>query len=199
MILKEYLSLNFEYRNNNFFELIENEKNKYFDMILNKNLKKEENDKTLYEDFSFKYNFHFDEGTTLSLNSWFEIITKSYLDIKKINKEIYNSKYYYDENISTWKRLTSYFNLKDKEFDELLKDVFIKFKENKYVDYFQNKLIASMLLFFNEERLFDINSNELMNICKMTFKRLFEQNQSFLKKIVFNTPGRFFMTEVMNI
>lgn len=87
----------------------------------------------------------------LSLETWQEIIENSYIDIDKIDFELKNSKYYFNENTPSWKKLTNYYNLEDNEFDKLLKNVYEKFSNKEYKDYKQFNLVASMLLYFQEK------------------------------------------------
>lgn len=102
------------------------------------------------------------------------------------------SKYYYNENTPSWKRLTNYHNLTDEELPNLLNEVYTEFKANHYDEYLKNKLISSILLFFNEEDLFEIDSEKLFNECKEVFETYFRKNKDYAKKIVFNYHDRFF-------
>ena len=122
-------------------------------IIEDKNIKKKE--ETIYEIISSKYDFLLEGNMILSIETWQEIIENSYIDIEKINCELNESKYYLDQNTPSWKKLTNYYNLEDIEFEKLLKDIYKRFSQNEYKNYQQFKLVASMLLYFQEKKLLE--------------------------------------------
>lgn len=72
-------------------------------------------------------------------------------------------------------KLSYFHNLTDDEFEVLLKDVFKKFKSNEYKDYKCFKLVASMLLYFQEKELLVIEFEKLFDLAKKNFKLLFDE------------------------
>lgn len=177
------------------FKKFQNDKGKAWDKILKETLttnKKiedeniEEKEKTVYEIISSKYDFLLESNMILSIEIWKEIIENSYIDIDKINSELKNSIYYFDENTPSWKRLIQFQKLEDEEFEKLLRDVYEKFSNNEYKDYNHFKLVTSMLLSFQELNLLRINFEELFTLIKNNFNSLFGENSIIIKDILFS-------------
>lgn len=140
-----------------------------------------------YENFLKKYkeyNINTDRKN-LILNSptWFNIIVNSILDKKEIVKQIKASKYFIDEDSPSWKKLSYYYNLTDEEFKLLLEDVFKEFKLNEYKDYKHFKLVASMLLYFQEKELLSIEFEKLFDLIKKNFNLLLDEKKLNLEDI----------------
>jgi hypothetical protein len=154
------------------------------EIIEDKNIEKKK--KTLYEIILSKYDFLLEGNMILSIETWQEIIKNSYIDINKIDSELKNSIYYFDENTPSWKRLIEFQKLEDDEFEKLLQDVYEKFSNNEYKNYKQFKLVASMLLSFQELNLLRINFEELFTLIKDNFNSLFEENFIINKEILFS-------------
>uniref|UniRef100_UPI004047C383 hypothetical protein n=1 Tax=Aliarcobacter sp. TaxID=2321116 RepID=UPI004047C383 len=95
-------------------------------------------------------------------------------------------------------KLTNWYNLGDDEFEELLKDVYKRFCDNEYKDYKHFKLVASMLFYFQEKKLFIIDFDELFDLAKKNFKSLFDES-SFDFKNIFLIRKKFMGNNYENI
>lgn len=200
-IIKIFFILVFEIKSGESctFKKFQNDKGKAWDKILKETLttnKKiedeniEEKEKTVYEIISSKYDFLLENNMILTIERWKEIIENSYIDIGKIDLELNESKYYFDENTPSWKKLTNYYNLEDIEFEELLKDIYKRFSQNEYKNYQQFKLVASMLLYFQEKKLLEIDYETLFDLIKENFNLLFEECSFDFKNIFFIKKSR---------
>lgn len=147
------------------------------------NKKEDEAEKTKYKSFLNKYNLNDNLNVIISFDLWKEILLNSNIQKDEIDLSLRNSKYYFDENTPSWQKLTNWYNLGDDEFEELLKDVYKRFCDNEYKDYKHFKLVASMLLFFQEEKLFIIDFEELFTLIKKNFKSLFDEGSFDFKNI----------------
>ena len=189
------------------FKKLKNDKGKAWDKILKETLttnKKiedeniEEKEKTVYEIISSKYDFLLEGNMILNIETWEEIIKNSYIDNNEIDSELKNSKYYFDENTPSWRNLTNFNNIEDSEFEELLQDVYEKFSNNEYKEYKQFKLIVSMLLFFQEENLFEVNYKDFDDLVKNNLRLLFDEN-SFSFEDIYFTQKEFMDSHYQNI
>jgi hypothetical protein len=194
-IIQIFFIFIFEIKSGEFctFKKLQNDKGKARDKAFAKafNYKKIEDEnieeeKTVYEIMLSKYDFLLEDNMILSIETWQEIIKNSYIDIDKIDSELKNSSYYFDENTPSWKRLIEFQKLEDDEFEKLLEDVCEKFSNNEYKNYKQFKLVASMLLSFQELNLLRINFEELFILIKDNFNSLFEENFIINKEILFS-------------
>tara|TARA_B100001063_G_scaffold212206_1_gene211050 strand:+ start:8638 stop:10491 length:1854 start_codon:yes stop_codon:yes gene_type:complete len=179
-ILEWFFLFSFEIRqgNNDILDLF---KEYHSSLIIDKNEKEAE--KTRYKFFLNKYNFEDNFNVIIPFNLWKEILLDSNINKEEINLALKNSKYYFDENTPSWKKLTEFYDLKDSEFDELLKDVYEKFIYNEYKDYKQFNLVTSILFYFQEKKLFIIDFEELFNSAKKNFKSLFDEDYFNFKNI----------------
>jgi len=149
--------------------------------LLIENDNQNEAEKTKYKLLLNKYNLDNNWNVIISFDLWREILIDSNIRKNEINNSLENSKYYFDENTPSWKKLTFYYNLEDDEFEKLLNDVYRKFCNNEYKDYKHLKLVASMLLYFQENQLLKIEDVELFNLSK----DIFEKNNFDIEKVVF--------------
>ncbi|WP_066155448.1 P-loop NTPase fold protein [Aliarcobacter cryaerophilus] len=182
----------------------------YDEVLVNHQLKKELIKDILY--WFFMFSFEIKQGNTNIKNEtnkikekygfdyklenilddfWENILLNSNIEKDKIEEALKNSKHYFDENTPSWKKLSRYYNLEDEEFEKLLKDVYEQFCKNNYKEYKQFKLIASMLLFFQENSLLDIKLEILTDVMKNNFKQLFEKNTFKYKDIYSNNDISF--------
>lgn len=122
-----------------------------------------------------KYRLDDNSNVIIPIGQWKEILINSNIQKESINEALKNSKYYINDNTSSWKKLSYFHNLTDDEFEVLLKDVFKKFKSNEYKDYKCFKLVASMLLYFQEKELLVIEFEKLFDLAKKNFKLLFDE------------------------
>ncbi|WP_193220840.1 P-loop NTPase fold protein, partial [Aliarcobacter butzleri] len=162
----------------------------YYSYISKQNSEKAIQTKYIY--FNNKYKFkdnYFD--VVISFNLWKEVLLNSNIKKEDINLELRNSKYYFDESTPSWKKLSSYYNLEDKEFEELLEDVYKEFCKNNYKEYKQFKLITSMLLFFQENSLLDVELEKLTDLTKKNFQHLFDKGIFNFKDIYSNNDRLF--------
>ncbi|RXJ88026.1 P-loop NTPase fold protein [Arcobacter sp. CECT 8985] len=116
---------------------------------------------------------------------WKEILINSNIQKDKLEKALKNSKYYIDKNTPSWKKLSYFYNLTDDEFKFLLEDVFERFKSNEYKDYKHFKFVSSLLLFFQEKGLLDIEIEKLFDLINTNFNVLFDEKSLNLEKIYF--------------
>lgn len=149
------------------------------------NKKEDEAEKTKYKSFLNKYNLNDNSSVIISFDLWKEILLNSNIQKEEIDLSLRNSKYYFDENTPSWQKLTNWYNLGDDEFEELLKDVYKRFCNNEYKDYKHFKLVTSMLLFFQEKKLFNTEFNEIFDLVKKNFKLLFDENSLNFKDVYF--------------
>ncbi|QOG12798.1 P-loop NTPase fold protein [Arcobacter sp. FWKO B] len=148
--------------------------------------KEDEAEKTKYKLLLNKYNLYNYSDAIISFDSWKEVLLNSNIKQKEINLALKNSQYYFDENTPSWKILTQFQKLEDDEFEKLLQDVYKKFCDNEYKDYKHFKLVASMLLSFQELNLLKITFEELFILIKKNFNSLFEKNFIIIKDILFS-------------
>ena len=170
----------------------------YYSYISKQNSEKAIQTKYIY--FNNKYKFkdnYFD--VVISFNLWKEVLLNSNIKKEDINLELRNSKYYFDESTPSWKKLSSYYNLEDKEFEELLEDVYKEFCKNNYKEYKQFKLITSMLLFFQENSLLDVELEKLTDLTKKNFQHLFDKGIFNFKDIYSNNDRLFTDKHYYNI
>ncbi|MEV9615411.1 P-loop NTPase fold protein [Aliarcobacter butzleri] len=170
----------------------------YYSLLLN-NEKREEAKETKYKIYLNKYHFSDNYSVIISFDLWKEILLNSNIKKEDINLELKNSKYYFDESTPSWKKLSSYYNLEDKEFEELLEDVYKEFCKNNYKEYKQFKLIASMLLFFQENSLLDVELEKLTDLTKKNFQHLFDKGIFNFKDIYSNNDRLFTDKHYYNI
>ncbi|QKF81831.1 P-loop NTPase fold protein [Halarcobacter ebronensis] len=135
--------------------------------------------------FLDKYKHDDNSDVIISIVQWKEILINSNIQKDEIEKALENSKYYIDENTPSWKKLSSFHNLTDEEFIILLEDVFKRFQSNEYKDYKHFKFISSLLLFFQEKELLDIEFEKLFDLIKINFKVLFDENNFNIEDIYF--------------
>jgi hypothetical protein len=126
---------------------------------------------TIYE----KYKVHINQDIIINLSTWQEIVEDSYIDSKKLNDEILQSEYYIDENTESWKRLWSYMDLTDLNFDEVFNDVFTNLNECKYDNLFQLMLISSTILKLKDLGLIENSEENILNVLKKQIDYLFEK------------------------
>lgn len=146
---------------------------------------KEEVEETKYKIYANKYNFSDNFSVIISFNLWKEILLNSNIKKEDINLELKKSKYYFDESTSSWQKLIYFNNIKDSDFEELLKDLYSSFSKNEYKDYKQFKYISSMLLDFQEEDLFDIQEDKLFELVRTNFTLLFDEGTFNFEDIYF--------------
>lgn len=132
-----------------------------------------------------KYKLYGDSNAIIPIVQWKEILINSNIKKESINEVLKNSKYYIDENTPSWKKLSYFYNLIDNEFKVLLEDVFKKFELNEYKDYKHFKLVASMLLYFQEKELLIISFEKLFDLIKINFEALFDENNFNIEDIYF--------------
>lgn len=184
-ILYWFFLFSFEIRqgNNDILDL-QKLSEEYYSLLFN-NEKKEEAKKTKYKFYLNKYDFSDNFSVIISFNLWKEILLNSNIQKENINLELKNSKYYFDENTPSWKKLTNFNNIEDSEFEELLQDVYKRFSKNEYKEYKQFKLIVSMLLSFQEENLFKVNYKDFDDLVKNNLRLLFDENSFNFEDIYF--------------
>ena len=189
-ILKWFFIFSFEIRqgNTDILDLLKLSEEYHTLLIIDKN--KEKAEKTKYKAYLNKYNFVDNLDVIISFDLWKEILINSNINKKEINVNLNNSKYYLNETIPSWKRLVYFYDLEDNEFKELLNNVYKKFCENKYAEFKHNKLVASCLLFFQEEKLFNMDSQTLFNSIQKRFEVFFETKIDIIRPIVFNKKLR---------
>lgn len=145
--------------------------------------KEDEAEKTKYKFFLNKYNLNDNFNVIISFDLWKEVLLNSNIQKEEIDSTLISSKYYINDNTPSWKKLIFFHNLTDDEFIVLLKDVFKKFKSNDYKDYKHFKLVASMLLYFQEKELLVIEFEKLFDLIKMNFRLLFDEEIFNIEKI----------------
>ncbi|MCG3677717.1 KAP family NTPase [Aliarcobacter butzleri] len=170
----------------------------YYSYISKQNSEKAIQTKYIY--FNNKYKFkdnYFD--VVISFDLWKEILLNSNIQKEDITLELKNSIYYFDENTPSWKKLIRFFDLEEDNFKTILEDVYIRFSKNEYKDYKQFKFIASMLLYFQEKSLFEIDFEKLFNLIKNNFETLFNEKSLDFKDIYFNIKRSIRDTSYENI
>lgn len=171
-ILGWFFIFSFETRQGN-VEILDLDKllDEYHAFVIKKEKEKAEKTKYLY--FMNKYSFdeHFD--VIISFEIWKEILVDSCIDIEKIDESILKSKYYFDENTALWKKLYNFHDLSDKEFEDLLDEVYSKFSANQYRSFEEVKMISSLLLFFKERDLVEKSYDRLVYDIKKQIDYIF--------------------------
>ena len=198
-ILYWFFLFSFEIRQGNSEILkLDEFRGEYYSLVFN-NEKKEEAKETKYKLLLKNYNFDDNFEVVISFNLWKEILLNSNIQKEEINLELKNSKYYFDENTPSWKKLTKFFDLEEDNFKTLLDDIYERFSKNEYKDYKQFKFIASMLLYFQEKYLFDIDLEKIFDLIKKNFETLFNEESFDFKDIYFNMKKSFRDTSYENI
>lgn len=198
-ILYWFFLFSFEIRQGNSEILkLDEFREEYYSLVFN-NEKKEEAKKTKYKLFLNKYNLNDNFEVNISIHLWKEILLNSNIKKEDINLELKNSIYYFDENTPSWKKLIRFFDLEEDNFKTILEDVYIRFSKNEYKDYKQFKFIASMLLYFQEKSLFEIDFEKLFNLIKNNFETLFNAKSFDFKDIYFNIKRSIRDTSYENI
>ena len=197
-ILHCYFLFTFEIRqgNSDILDLPKLSEEYYSLSIVDKN--EDEAEKTKYKLLLNKYNLNNYWDVIISFDLWKEVLLNSHIQKEEIEIDLNNSKYYFDENTPSWKRLTQFQKLEDDEFEKLLNDVYKKFSNNEYKDYKHFELVVSMLLSFQEKKLFIINFKELFDLVKKSFHLLFNEG-SFDFKNIFLTREEFMGNNYENI
>lgn len=188
-ILHCYFLFTFEIRqgNNDILDLPKLSEEYYSLSIVDKN--EDEAEKTKYKLLLNKYNLNNYWDVIISFDLWKEVLLNSHIQKEEIDLALKNSKYYFDENTPSWKRLTQFQKLEDDEFEKLLNDVYKKFSNNEYKDYKHFELVVSMLLSFQEKKLFIINFKELFDLVKKSFHLLFNESSFDFKNIFLTREG----------
>ncbi|MCT7649613.1 KAP family NTPase [Aliarcobacter butzleri] len=198
-ILYWFFLFSFEIRQGNSEILkLDEFRGEYYSLVFN-NEKKEEAKKTKYKLFLNKYNLNDNFEVAISFNLWKEILLNSNILKEEINSQLKNSIYYFAENTPSWKKLRRFFDLEEDNFKTILEDVYIRFSKNEYKDYKQFKFIASMLLYFQEKSLFEIDFEKLFNLIKNNFETLFNEKSLDFKDIYFNIKRSIRDTSYENI
>ncbi|MCT7406204.1 KAP family NTPase [Aliarcobacter cryaerophilus] len=174
-ILYWFFVFSFEIRegNNDILDL-QKLSEEYYSLLFEEKTK-EEAKKTKFKFFLNKYKLSDRFDVIISFDLWKEILLNSNIQKEEIERELKKSKYYFYESTSSWQKLIYINTIKDSEFEELLKDLYNSFSQNEYKDYNQFKYIASMLLDFQEEDLFNIEKDELFELVKTNFTVLFDE------------------------
>ena len=182
-ILYCYFLFSFEIRqgNSDILDLPKLSEEYYSLSIIDK--KEEESEKTKYKLLLNKYNLNDYWDVIISFDLWKEILLNSNIQKKEIDLALESSKYYFDKSTPSWKKLTNFNNTEDNEFEKLLQDVYKRFSQNEYKNYQQFNLVTSMLFYFQEEKLFIIDFEELFNLAKKNFKSLFDEGSFDFKNI----------------
>ncbi|WP_323659365.1 P-loop NTPase fold protein [Aliarcobacter butzleri] len=198
-ILYWFFLFSFEIRQGNSEILkLDEFRGEYYSLVFN-NEKKEEAKKTKYKLFLNKYNLNDNFEVAISFNLWKEILLNSNILKEEINSQLKNSIYYFAENAPSWKKLRRFFDLEEDNFKTILEDVYIRFSKNEYKDYKQFKFVASMLLYFQEKSLFEIDFEKLFNLIKNNFETLFNEKSFDFKDIYFNIKRSIRDTSYENI
>ncbi|MCT7546921.1 KAP family NTPase [Aliarcobacter butzleri] len=198
-ILYWFFLFSFEIRQGNSEILkLDEFRGEYYSLVFN-NEKKEEAKKTKYKLFLNKYNLNDNFEVAISFNLWKEILLNSNILKEEINSQLKNSIYYFAENTPSWKKLRRFFDLEEDNFKTILENVYIRFSKNEYKDYKQFKFIASMLLYFQEKSLFEIDFEKLFNLIKNNFETLFNEKSLDFKDIYFNIKRSIRDTSYENI
>lgn len=198
-ILYWFFLFSFEIRQGNSEILkLDEFRGEYYSLVFN-NEKKEEAKKTKYKLFLNKYNLNDNIEVAISFNLWKEILLNSNILKEEINSQLKNSIYYFAENAPSWKKLRRFFDLEEDNFKTILEDVYIRFSKNEYKDYKQFKFVASMLLYFQEKSLFEIDFEKLFNLIKNNFETLFNEKSFDFKDIYFNIKRSIRDTSYENI
>lgn len=166
--------------------LIENSKKHLEETISTQlGMDKEENEEVVVDKVYEKYQVYISHDIIFDLLTWKEIIEDSYINIEKIRDEILKSKYFIDENTESWKRLWSFFNLDDDNFDIIFDDVIKNLNDCKYQNLPQVMLISSTILNIKRQNLTKKSLNELYDILKKQIDCIFKNN--FIeKKLILN-------------
>ena len=188
-ILYWFFLFSFEIRQgkNDILDLSKLKEEHYWKSISDVDKGEEKAKKTKYIYFLDKYNFDDNWNVIISFDLWKEVLLSSNIQKEKIDYALKNSKYYFDENTPSWKKLADFYELKnDEEFDKLITNVYDDFLKSYCENINQYKLISSMLLCFYEEKLFDIEFDKLDMKIKQGLDLLYKNKKENLKKYIFN-------------
>jgi hypothetical protein len=141
-----------------------------------------------YEYFNKKYKISFHESKLiLSVDSWTGILINSKIDKEECKKEIKLSEYFIDENTPNWKKLAKYYyKLDDREFEKLVNEIYNDFLDKYCENFSQYILISSLLLLFNENKMFKFEDNKPRDKILEGLDLVYTKNQDEIKKNVFN-------------
>jgi len=130
----------------------------------------------IYSQFIKKYNSFLFEPYILSFKTWSDILNSSIIEKKNIMETFHKSKYSFDKNTLSWIKLQNFTSIKDEGFKILLSDVELNIKKNNYTNLDDILNISTLLLELQENKLYAIEKEELLNLIYQNIDYIFEQN-----------------------
>lgn len=97
---------------------------------------------------------------------WGIFLDKGIIDNQKLAESVSNSKYFQDKTTPNWMKLWHFFDLKDDQFVDLLKQVEVEFQEKKFTSLGEIKHVVSLFLLFSKIGLYDKDEQEILQNAK---------------------------------
>ncbi len=107
---------------------------------------------------------------------WYDFFKTGSVDVKELEKSLFNSIYYRNEIIPAWNKLWNYFNLTDEEFQVLCLEVFDELKSLKITEKGIVIHITTMLLHFISLGLFKKDKKNVLALGKKNIDSLKSKN-----------------------
>jgi hypothetical protein len=97
---------------------------------------------------------------------WQSFFDNGIVDIEELEKCLSSSKYFQDENTPSWSKLWHFLELEDEEFDELLKDVILKYNGKQFSKLGEIKHIIGIFIKLSELGLYDKDRKDILQDAK---------------------------------
>jgi len=107
---------------------------------------------------------------------WTDFFDRGIINAEELKKSILNSKYFQDENTPNWMRLFYFVELSDDNFNSLINEVELKYKNREYNEIGVIKHIHGLFLHFFEIGLYHKSKEEILEDSKRYIDHLKESN-----------------------
>jgi hypothetical protein len=143
--------------------------------------------------------YKLDSDLLFSPSDWINILYKSHIETEELNERISNLTFFMEKGEKpSWVKLWSFSDLKEAEFDDLLKDVTYKFKNCAYdsPELFMHAI--ALLVYFNQENLSDYSLVNIKKNVKNCLSGCYKQSDIWKSKLLgnnkmFNSTGLGYM------
>lgn len=122
------------------------------------------------QDFKRKYQMSLNEYI-FSKELWDEILNKNIINDSLINDELYQSYFRLKEEPPTWFKLWNYLDLKQEEFDELVKEAKLTIENQSLVNVTDILHTISMFVYFKEKKLIFFSIENLLVLAISQYKK----------------------------
>lgn len=161
---------------------IVNAHNNYISYQVKQSLKtKPEESKPVAAQLKEKYKTLDLYNTLIETDEWINILDKGIINKDTIIQQLKNSKYLHSKDTPNWVRLWNFRNHTDREFQELVNQVWAQLDNLEILDPPEIKHVIGMMLFFSKVGIIDISSSEIIAKGKKCIEHL-RKNGNFDQK-----------------